>query len=169
MNNYPEQFKALISAAKKLQDLFSDWKVAYGQVNRFQRHADVSDFFKIPFSDKLPSVPSAGLPGPPGVVFTMYFTPSMNIPPLKLIKNHYAVVGTSYMSIVEFGDKVKSKSLLPYGSSGNPKSPHFFDQAPLMSKKQMKDNPIYWDEVRAIAKQVYHPGEAAVTSQAGAQ
>ncbi len=169
VNNVPEQFKALVSAAQKLEGLFLDWKVPYGKVNRFQRHADVSDFFKIPFSDSQPSLPSAGLPGPPGVVFTMYFTPSMNIPPLKLIKNHYAVVGTSYMSIVEFGDKVKSKSLLPYGSSGNPKSPHFFDQAALMSKKQMKDNPIRWDDVQSIAKQIYHPGEAPVTTQAGAQ
>jgi len=169
VNNVPEQFKALVSAAQKLEGLFLDWKVPYGKVNRFQRHPDVSDFYKIPFSDSQPSLPSAGLPGPPGVVFTMYFTPSINIPPLKLSKNHYAVVGTSYMSIVDFGDKVKSKSLLPYGSSGNPKSPHFFDQAPLMSKKQMKDNPIYWEDVQSIAKQIYHPGEAPVTTQAGAQ
>jgi acyl-homoserine-lactone acylase len=137
--------------------------VAYGDANRFQRHADVSDFYRIPFSDSLPSLPSAGMPGPPGVVFTMYFTPSIYLPPLKLMKNHYAVVGTSYMCIVEFGDKLKSKSLLPYGSSGDPKSPHFFDQAALMSKKQMKDNYIYFDDVIANAKRTYHPGEEKPT------
>ena len=26
--------------------------------------------------------------GDPGVVFTMYFTPSMYLPPLKMMKNH---------------------------------------------------------------------------------
>ena len=60
---------------------------------------------------------------------------------------------------VEFGDKVVSKSLLPYGASGDPKSPNFFDQAELLSKKQLKENLFYWDDVVAGAKRVYHPGE----------
>jgi len=81
------------------------------------------------------------------------------------MKNHYAVVGTSYMSIVEFGDKVTSRSLLPYGSNSNPKSPHFFDQAELMSKKQMKDNLFYWEDVEKGAKRVYHPGDNAKLTQ----
>jgi acyl-homoserine lactone acylase PvdQ len=171
VNNVPEQFKALMAAAQKLEGNFGDWKVAYGQVNRLQRHADVGDLFKIPFSDDLPSLPSAGMPGPPGVVFTMYFTPSIYLPPFKKMKKHYAVVGTSYLSIVEFGDRVRSKSLLPYGASGNPKSPHYFDQAALMSKRELKDNPIYWDEVLVKAKYVYHPGEQArsVAALSGAQ
>jgi hypothetical protein len=104
------------------------------------------------------------MPGPPGVVFTMYFTPSINVPPFKLMKNHYAVVGSSYMCLVEFGERIKSKSLLQYGVSGNPKSPYFFDQAELISKKQLKDNYIYWDDVLAGAKRVYHPGEERATA-----
>ncbi len=168
VSNVAEQFKALITAANKLQSNFGDWKVPYGQVNRLQRHADVSDFFRIPYSDALPSLPSTGMPGPPGVVFTMYFTPTMYVPRIKLMKNHYAVVGTSYMSIVEFGEHVTSKSLLQFGTSGDPKSPHFFDQAELISKKQMKANPIDWDEVLSIAKRTYHPGDGgAPAPQAG--
>jgi acyl-homoserine lactone acylase PvdQ len=158
VSNVAEQFKALETAAQKLKGMFGVWKVPYGQVNRLQRHANVSDFFRIPFSDGLPSLPSAGMPGPPGVVFTMYFTPSIYLPPIKTVKNHYAVVGSSYMAIVEFGDKLKSKSLLQYGTSGDPKSPHFFDQAELLSKKQLKDNLFYWEDVMAGAKRVYHPG-----------
>ena len=164
-----EQLRALIVAAQKLQATYGDWKVPYGQVNRLQRHANVSDFYKIPFSDSLPSLPSAGMPGPPGVIFTTYFTPSIYVPPFKLMKNHYAVVGNSYMSIVEFGDRVHSKSLLQYGASGDPKSPHFFDQAELLSKKQMKDNPIYWDDVLAAAKRKYHPGEVPAPAAAAAR
>ncbi len=169
VGNVPEQFKALITAATKLQNLFGNWKVPYGDVNRLQRHANVSDFYLIPFSDTLPSLPSPGMPGPPGVVFTMYFTPSINLPPIKLMKKHYAVVGNSYMSIVEFGDKVRSKSLLQYGASGNPKNPHFFDQAELLSKKELKSNPIYWDDVVAGARQVYHPGEEPASALQGAR
>ncbi len=159
VSNVPAQLKALVTAAQKLEKTFGDWKIPYGDVNRFQRHANVSDFYRIPFSDELPSLPSAGMPGPPGVVFTMYFTPSIYLPPIKLMKKHYAVVGTSYTCIVEFGDKLKSKSLLPYGTSGDPKSPHFFDQAALMSQRQLKDNPIYFEDVIASAKRSYHPGE----------
>ena len=168
VSNIPEQFKALLSAAQKLEGMFGKWKVPYGQINRLQRHADVSDLYKIPFSDTLPSLPSSGMPGPPGVVFTMYFTPSIYFPPIKLMKNHYAVVGTSYLAIVEFGDRVTSKSLLPYGASGNPKSPHYFDQAELLSKKQLKKNLYYWEDVVASAKRVYHPGESGTTPQGGA-
>ena len=58
---------------------------------------------------------------------------------------------------------------MPYGASGDPKSPHFFDQAELLSKKQMKDNPIYWDDVVAAAKRKYHPGEVPAPAAAAAR
>ena len=167
VSNPAEQFKALVTAAKKLENNFGNWKIPYGDISRLQRHANVGDFIKIPFSDNVASIPSAGMPGPPGVVFTMYFTPTIYAPPLKMMKKHYAVVGASYMAIVEFGDKVVSKSLLPYGASGDPKSPHFFDQAELLSKRQMKDNLFYWDDVVAGAKRVYHPGETPAPAPAG--
>ena len=165
VSNVAEQFKALVTAAKKLESTFGNWKVPYGQISRLQRHPNVSDFYKIPFSDNVASLPSAGMPGPPGVVFTMYFTPTIFVPPLKTMKNHYAVVGTSYIAAVEFGDRVVSKSLLPYGASGDPKSPHFFDQAELLSKRQLKENLFYWDDVVAGAKRVYHPGEVTPSGQ----
>jgi len=165
VGNVAEQFKALTTAAQKLTSTFGAWKVPYGQVNRLQRHSQVSDFYRIPFSDSLPSLPSTAMPGPPGVVFTTYYTPSIFVPPFKVMKNHYAVVGASYMAIVEFGDRVRSKSLLQYGTSGNPKSPHFFDQAELLSKKDMKPNLFHWEDVLAGAKLVYHPGDDAKTAQ----
>src|SRR5262249_115160 len=77
VGNVREQLKALIAAAKKIEGNFGKWQVPYGDVNRLQRHANVSDFYKIPFSDSLPSLPSVGLPGPPGVIFTMYYTPTI--------------------------------------------------------------------------------------------
>ena len=168
VSNVPEQFKALITAAKKLETTFGNWKVPYGDVNRLQRHANVSDFMKIPFSDNVASLPSSGIPGPPGVIFTMYFSPTVYVPPLKVMKKHYAVVGSSYMCVVDFSDKVTSKSLLPYGASGDPKSPHFFDQAQLLSQKKFKENPFHWDDVVAAAQRSYHPGETS-TETSGAR
>ncbi|MGD9646583.1 MAG: penicillin acylase family protein [Pirellulales bacterium] len=159
IGNPTEQFKALVTAAGKLKSTFGSWQVPWGDVNRLQRHANVSDFFSIPFSDSQPSLPSAGLHGPPGVAFTMYFTPSVYLPPLKLMKKHYAVVGTSYIAAIEFGPKVNSRTLVQYGASGDPKSPHFFDQAKLLSERKLRP-PLYnWDEIRSVAKRAYHPGE----------
>ncbi len=152
------RFQALVDAAKNLEKTFGTWQVPYGEVNRLQRHADVSNFFKIPFSDKLPSLPSAGLNGPVGCVFNMFFTPSM---PLLGYKKHYAVVGHSYVSVVEFGERVRAGSLLQFGESGDPGSPHFFDQAELMSQRKFKPQWFYWDDVEREAKRKYHPGESA--------
>jgi acyl-homoserine lactone acylase PvdQ len=47
-------------------------------------------------------------------------------------------MGTSFLMIVEFGERVRSWSLLPFGNSENPESPHFADQAPLFSERRLK-------------------------------
>jgi penicillin amidase len=154
-----KKFNALLTAAQGLKKVFGDWKVPYGDVYRLQRHANVADFFQIPFNDKEPSLPSAGSFGPLGIVFNMYFTPSIDIPLVKTIKKRYAVVGASYVSAVEFSDRVQAVSLLQYGESGHADSPHFFDQAKLMSQMQFKPQPFYWDDVLKAAKRSYHPGQ----------
>ncbi|MBX7165178.1 MAG: penicillin acylase family protein [Pirellulales bacterium] len=155
-----KRFEALVTAAEKLQSTYGNWQVAYGDVFRMQRHADVADLFQIPFDDKRPSVPSAGLNGPMGVVFNMYFTPPIEIPLVKSIKKRYAVVGNSYVATIEFGDRVVGGSQLQFGASGDPQSPHFFDQAEqLVSQQKYKPQLFYWDDVVAGAVRTYHPGE----------
>ncbi len=170
VGNTAAQFQALITAAEKLASTHGDWKLRWGDINRLQRHANVADFFQIPFSDSVESVPSAGLHGPPGVAFTMYFSPSINLPPLRVIKKHYAVVGASYLATVEFGPELRAGSVIQFGASGDPKSPHFFDQAKLMGEGRVKTAHFEWDDVKAHAKRTYHPGEeakASATAQAG--
>ena len=159
MINHPKaQFKALVTAAEKLQKTYGDWKMAWGDIYRMQRHANVADLAKVPFSEKLPSVPTAGLPGTLGVAFTQYYTPS--VPTSGTRKNHYAVVGNSFMGVFEFGkDFVRAKTLLQYGASSDPASPHFFDQAQLLSQGKFKESPFYWKDVVAHASKTYHPGE----------
>ena len=163
------QFQALVTAAEKIEKSFGDWKTAWGDVNRLQRHAnvggpDTAGFIGIPFSDKKPSLPSAGIHGPAGVAFTMYYMP---IIPFKPAKKHYAIVGASYVAAIEFGERVHAKTLLQYGASSDPDSPHFFDQAELLSAKKLKDSPLYWEDVEAAAKRVYHPGEEVTIAAAG--
>ena len=158
INNPQAQFKALVRAADKLKSVYGDWKVAWGEVHRLQRHPDVANLAKVPFSDTLPSVPTAGLPGTVGVAFTQYYTPP--VPGSSTRKKQYGVVGNSFMGVFEFGkDIVRARTLLQYGESSDPSSPHFFDQARLLSQGKFKESPFYWKDVLAQATRTYHPGE----------
>ncbi len=153
-NDIPARFEALIAAADKLIGLFGTWKVPYGDIHRLQRHAYQSSPGVVPFSDDLPSLPQVGVRGPLGVVFTVYDTEST----LER-KNNYAYVGHSFVQIVEFTKRVKAKSYLHFGQSGDPDSPHFFDQARLLSEQKFKDAYFYWDDVEKHTVKKYHPGE----------
>jgi acyl-homoserine lactone acylase PvdQ len=61
--------------------------------------------------------------------------------------------------VVEFGAKVKAKSLLAGGNSGDPRSPHFKDQLEMYSKGIFKDVLFYKEDVMKNMKRTYHPGE----------
>ncbi len=149
-----KQLQALVTAARKLQAFYGDWKVKWGDVSRMQRHANYADAAMIPFSDKLPSLPCAGVPGPLGVVFNTYY-----VPPTPQRKKQYGVVGGSFIGVYEFDDQVKAATILQFGESSDPESPHFMDQAELYSQRKFKPAWFHWSDVLAHAKRSYHPGE----------
>lgn len=162
----PLRFRALVEVAAELETMYGTWKVPFGQTHRIQRHADVADLVRIPFDDALPSLACAGAQGQMGVIFTQYYTPTMNLPLVHMPKKHYGVIGATYMGVFEFGERVRGATLLQFGASGDPKSPHFFDQAQLLSQQRLKPELFYWDEVRAAARRVYHPGDEAAAGAA---
>ena len=155
----PLRFKALVKAAAILRTSHGDWRVPWGDIYRIQRQPDVADLVSVPFSDKSPSLPSAGSHGPMGVVFTQYYTPTIRIPFVKNVSKHYGVIGYTYMGVFEFGDRVQGATVVNFGASGDPRSPHYFDQAKLLSEQKLKPELFYWDDVLAGAKSVYHPGD----------
>ena len=55
--------------------------------------------------------------------------------------------------MVEFGDRVKAKSLLAGGQSGHPESPHFYDQAQRYVDREFKDVAYYREDVEKRAGQ----------------
>jgi hypothetical protein len=49
-------------------------------------------------------------------------------------KKRYGVNGNSFICAVEFGKRIKAKSLLAGGESGNENSKHFFDQGRCIAR-----------------------------------
>ncbi len=154
VGNDAAQLQALVTAAAKLQAFYGDWKVKWGDVSRMQRFANYAEAATIPFSDQLPSLPCAGVPGPLGVVFNTYY-----VPPMNGRKKQYGVVGGSFIGVYEFGDEVQAATILQFGESSDPTSPHFMDQAELYSQRKFKPAWFAWSDVLAHAKRTYHPGD----------
>jgi penicillin amidase len=154
--NYP-RMRAIESAIEDLTKVYGTWKVAWGEINRLQRvHGSEIDMRgQGAFRDDRPSLAVAGAPGPLGVVFNFYTMPQRGQ------KRRYGVAGHSFVGAVELAAKPKVKTILQFGESGDPASPHWFDQAALYAKKQFKPTCYTRAEVEAHSERHYHPGERA--------
>jgi acyl-homoserine-lactone acylase len=159
-NSEAEQFKALVHAAETLESLHNTWKKPYGELYRIQRLQHVADLTDARFDEGGDSLPCLGGHGPMGVAFTEYYSPSVAIPLVISQKKRYAMAGASYMAAWEFGSAgVRGASLVPLGASGDPLSPHYSDQARLLSERRLKPEQFTEQQVMRHAVRSYHPGE----------
>ncbi|MBS7231403.1 penicillin acylase family protein [Flavobacterium psychroterrae] len=135
---------------KDLNLKWGTWKIAWGEINRFQRSSGDID---LKYDDSQPSLPIAFGPGSWGSL------PSFKSNYQNGSKKRYGYNGNSFVCAVEFGPKIKAKSLLAGGNSGDLNSKHFTDQAEMYQKGQFKDVLFYKEDVIKNAEKTYHPGE----------
>ncbi|MBM3415947.1 MAG: acylase [Bacteroidetes bacterium] len=140
----------LLDVIKDLEKRFGRWQMPWGEVNRFQR---ISSNIDNKFDDTKASIPVGFVSSTWGML------PSYTSRTYPGTKKRYGVNGNSFICAVEFGKKIKAKSLLAGGNSSNENSPHFFDQGLMYSKGIFKDVLFYKEDVMKNAERTYRPGE----------
>lgn len=141
-----ELLKMFAASVQTLKGRYGDWNIKWGDINRYQRPAD-----GVTFSDSAPSIP-VGTTGSPFGQLPSIQSRQMNT------QKRYGFTGNSFIAAIEFGPKIKAKSIVTGGSSFDPKSPHYTDQAQMYLDGKFKDVLFYKAEVLKHAEKTYHPG-----------
>jgi acyl-homoserine-lactone acylase len=144
------RLQALQRASAKLERDFGSWRTPWGEINRFQRLADDD---AQAFDDSKPSLPVPFASGNWGSLAAFGMTQKART------KRIYGERGNSFVAAVEFGPRIRAKSVLAGGESGDPASKHFNDQAEMYSKGEFKDVLFYKADVERHLERKYHPGE----------
>lgn len=140
----------LMDVVSDLEKRFGRWQVPWGAINRFQR---ISSDLNHRFDDSQPSYPIPFASSAWGML------PSYISQTFPGTKKRYGIHGNSFVCAVEFGPKIRARSLLAGGESGDENSPHFFDQGEMYSKGAFKEVLFYKEDVLKQARKTYHPGE----------
>ncbi len=74
-------------------------------------------------------------------------------------KRRYGYSGNSFIAAVEFGKRIRAKTIVTGGESSNPLSPHFSDQASMYLDGKFKEVLFYKEDVLNNMEIKYHPGE----------
>jgi len=147
---YAERLETFRRVVDQLEADFGSWDIPWGEVNRYQR---LSGDIRQPFDDSKPSIPIGLASGRWGALAAYGARYHNNT------KRIYGTRGNSFVAVVEFGDRVRAKSLLAGGQSGDPESPHFDDQAEMYRNATFKEVPYYREDVMARATETYQPGK----------
>ncbi|THD77119.1 MAG: acylase [Phenylobacterium sp.] len=145
-----QKLQALASASDRLTADFGTWRTSWGEINRFQRlddsidphHDDARPSIPVPFvSSQWGSLAAFGASRYPGT------------------KKLYGYKGNSFVAVVEFGPRVRAFAVTAGGESGDPKSPHFNDQALRYASGDLREVYFWPEQLRGHTERTYHPGD----------
>ncbi|HEX6965498.1 MAG TPA: penicillin acylase family protein [Gemmatimonadaceae bacterium] len=145
-----ELLQSLADASDKLTADFGNWRTPWGDINRFQR---LDDSIESHFDDSKPSIP---------VPFTSSrwgSLASFGARPYPNTKKWYGTSGNSFVAVVEFGDSVRARAVTAGGESGDPKSPHFEDEAERYATGNLRTVYFYKSQLKGHTEREYHPGK----------
>jgi acyl-homoserine-lactone acylase len=145
-----EQLDALARASSKLVQDFGTWQTPWGDINRFQR---VSGAVEQRYDDSQPSYPVGFASANWGALAAFGMVAK------QTTKRIYGDRGNSFVAAVEFGPRVRAKSILAGGQSADPASKHFNDQAAMYSRGEFKDVLFYKEDIEKNLERRYHPGQ----------
>jgi acyl-homoserine-lactone acylase len=140
----------LATVIENLKNKFGKWELPWGELNRYQR---ISNDILQKYDDTKESFPVAFASSAWGML------PSYNSNYYPGTQKRYGVSGNSFVCAVEFGKKIKAKSLLAGGNSGDPSSKHFTDQLEMYTKGLFKEVLFYKEAVLKHAERSYRPGD----------
>lgn len=141
--------EALMRASERLAADFGDWQTPWGKINRFQRlTGDIAH----PFNDAAPSIPVGFTSGNWGSLA------SFGAAPTNSTKKWYGTSGNSFVAVVEFGKEVRARAITAGGESGDPKSPHFNDQALRYANGDLREVYFYPIQLKGHIERKYIPG-----------
>ncbi|NEB77397.1 acylase [Streptomyces sp. SID14478] len=143
-----QRLKALATATGRLVRDFGDWRVPWGDINRYQRNdgaivqqfSDDEPSIPVPFaSSRWGSLASFGAQAYPGT------------------KRYYGTSGNSFVAVVEFGPRLRAWAVTAGGASGHPDSPHFADQAERYAAGNLRPVYFYPDDLKGHVERRYRP------------
>lgn len=141
---------ALLSVVNNLTSKYGTWKMPWGAINRYQR---LTGALQETYDDNQPSLPV-------GMAASTYgCLPSYVSAYMSGSKKRYGYNGNSFICAVEFGKRIKAKSLLAGGQSGDLASKHFGDQAEMYTKGLFKDVLFYKEDILKHVEREYRPGK----------
>ncbi|MBT0668176.1 penicillin acylase family protein [Novosphingobium profundi] len=140
---------ALHASVARLKRDFGTWRVAWGDVNRFQR---LDDAITPHFDDAKPSLPV------PFVSSVWGSLASFGAKTYPDTKKYYGTSGNSFVAVVEFGPRLRAFAVTAGGESGNPASPHFDDQIELYAQGKLRKVYFYPEDLTGHVETRYHPG-----------
>ena len=145
----PKRLELLRDVTIELEKIYGTWKMAWGNIVRFQR----------PSGDIIPKFDDERISTPVGFASALFGC----LPAYETIWNgsdkSYGVAGNSFVAAVEFGKKIRAKSIVTAGQSFKPASIHFKDQLQLFLNGKLKDVHFYKEDVLRNKSSSYHPGE----------